>query len=260
MKKIIILLFITTLVGITSFAQTASKEEVKPITFKGKIHFERKQNVHKQLDERAKGSNGNNEWIEMAKKQNPKYKTDQFELFFTDQSSVYKPAPEGITESKMMMMNMPADRNIVYNDYANNKCIAEKKIFEKTYLVSDTFKNYNWKIKEEFRTIAGFSCRRAETIIMDSIYVIAFYSDAILAEGGPEGFSGLPGMILGVVIPRLNLTYFATKVDNYLPTEKELVIPSKGDKKDYAQLNKKIKESVSQWGEFMNVILWYVNL
>jgi GLPGLI family protein len=48
--------------------------------------------------------------------------------------------------------------------------------------------------------IAGFNCRRANAMIMDSIYVVAFYTDEILTTGGPESFSGLPGMILGVAL------------------------------------------------------------
>ncbi len=121
-------------------------------------------------------------------------------------------------------------------------------------------REFNWKISEEFRKIAGFNCRRAETIIMDSVYVIVFYTDAIIASGGPEGFSGLPGMILGVVMPRLNITYFATKVENYLPNEKEIVPPLKGDKKTYAELDANLKVSLSKWGDYLQRIMWFINV
>ncbi|MEN9339395.1 MAG: hypothetical protein RIQ62_707 [Bacteroidota bacterium] len=230
-----------------------------PISLKGKLTFERKMNNHKQMDEMAKGM-GSPSMAETFKKQIPKYKTDIFELFFTDKKSIYKPAKDGITESKMMMGAMPADRNIVYNNYENHTYTAEKKLFEKTYLVSDSLKQYQWKITEEFRKIAGFNCRRAETIIMDSVYVIAFYTDAIIAEGGPEGFNGLPGMILGIVMPRLNITYFATQYDNYLGDETVIEPPVKGEKVNYHDLDDKIHSSMKQWGDFMQRILWYVNL
>lgn len=241
----------------TGIAQQ-KKEEIPSITFKGKITYERKVNVHKQFDDMMKSNPQGAAMMDNLKKQVPKYKTDIFELFFNENVSVYKPAPNGISESKMMMGNTPADRNIIFNDFAKDSCIAEKKVFEKTYLVKDTLRSYPWKISEEFRKIAGFNCRRAETIIMDSIYVIAFYADGILTNGGPEGFNGLPGMILGIVMPRLNLTYFATKVDNYLPTEKELTPPVKGDKKSYQQIQTSLTESTKQWGEFAQRILWYV--
>jgi GLPGLI family protein len=77
----------------------------------------------------------------------------------------------------------------------------------------------------EYREIAGYNCRKAATIVMDSVYIIAFYTDEIPVSAGPESFNGLPGMILGIVIPRMNLTYFATKVETLQPTEKEFVLP-----------------------------------
>ncbi|HNB82183.1 MAG TPA: GLPGLI family protein, partial [Chitinophagaceae bacterium] len=142
------------------------------IAFRGKFTFERKLNQHKQMDEMMKGS-GNTSMAETIKKQVPKYKTDIFELQFDEKKSLYQPAPDGISDSKMMMGGIPSERNIVFNDYEKNQSVQEKKLFEKTYLVQDSLKTYSWKITEEFRKIAGFNCRRAETIIMDSVYVIA---------------------------------------------------------------------------------------
>ncbi len=230
------------------------------ITFKGKITFERKLNQHKQMDEMMKGRGGNNAMADNLKKNMPKYKTDIFELIFTENQSIYKPAKDGISESKMMFGGIPAEKNIIFNNYETDSTVAQKNIFEKTYLIKDSMKKYTWKITEEFRKIAGFNCRRAETVIMDSVYVIAFYTDAILADGGPEGFNGLPGMILGIVMPRLNLTYFATKVDNFVAYEKEIAPPSKGEKKDYRQMEASLKESLKQWGDFVQRIMWYTNV
>jgi GLPGLI family protein len=158
----------------------------------------------------------------------------------------------------MMMGNSPADRNIIFTDFENDSSISEKKVFEKTYLIKDSLRKSEWKITEEFRKIAGFNCRRAETVIMDSIYVIAFYTDAIMTQGGPEGFNGLPGMVMGIVMPRLNTTYFATKVDNYLPSEKDIYAPSKGDKKTNVQVEKTMRESMKQWGQYVDRMLWYI--
>ncbi|KXK41430.1 MAG: hypothetical protein UZ11_BCD004001972 [Bacteroidetes bacterium OLB11] len=151
-------------------------------------------------------------------------------------------------------------KNVVFSDFTHHLSISQKNIFEKSYLIKDSLRNYQWKIKEEFRTIAGFNCRRAETIIMDSIFVIAFYTDAIITNGGPEGFNGLPGMILGIVMPRLNITYFATNVENYLANEDEVIAPTKGDKNNYATLETDLSSSLKQWGNIAQRMLWYVNI
>jgi GLPGLI family protein len=255
MKQFVLISLMLLCVG-DAYTQSST---MPPIVFRGKLTFERKVNVHKQLDEMMKSS-GNMTMAETMKKQVPKYKTDMFDLFFNETQSVYKPAPDGISESKMMMGNMPADRNIVHSDFEKKQVVAEKKVYEKVYLVADSVKNYEWKITEEFRKIAGFNCRRAETIMMDSVYVIAFYTDAILANGGPEGFNGLPGMILGIVMPRLNLTYFATGIDMATPTEKDMTAPSKGEKVTYKTLESKIRESMKQWGDYLQRVLWYIQV
>jgi Protein of unknown function (Porph_ging). len=226
MIRIVIYFFtaVSLLLCPSSIAQT-SKNDPPPLAFKGVIRFERKLNMHKQIDEFMKSQSGGAGMMDQMKKQLPKYKTDIFELFFNESKTLYKPAKDGISESKMMFGGVPAEKNIVYKDLEKDSLIAEKKIFEKTYLLKDSIPTFRWKITEEFRNIAGYNCRRAETIIMDSVYVIAFYTDGIIASGGPESFGGLPGMILGIVMPRLNITYFATKVENFLPNEQEIGDP-----------------------------------
>lgn len=62
---------------------------------------------------------------------------------------------------------------------------------------------------------------------------ICFYTDDILVTGGPEGIHGLPGLILGVGIPRLHTTWFATKVEtNGVPTS-QILPATKVTKVDY---------------------------
>jgi GLPGLI family protein len=82
----------------------------------------------------------------------------------------------------------------------------------KPYLITDSIRKIHWKITSEIKMIAGFSCRRANAIIMDSVYVVAFYTDEIIPRGGPESFTGLPGMILGIALPYDHTTWFATRV------------------------------------------------
>ena len=77
---------------------------------------------------------------------------------------------------------------------------------------------FQWKLTDERKVIAGFDCIRANAIIYDSIYVVAFFSEQLLPAIGPESFSGLPGMILGVSIPHEHISWFATKINITIPT------------------------------------------
>ena len=84
---------------------------------------------------------------------------------------------------------------------------------------------------------------------MDSVYVIAFYTDQITTNGGPESFNGLPGMILGVAIPRINTTWFATKLELVEVKPQDLAAPLKGKKVDQAGLLKQLQGSMKEWGK-----------
>lgn len=78
--------------------------------------------------------------------------------------------------------------------------------------VEDSIPAIEWRLTNENRVIAGFNCRKATGKIMDSVYVFAFYTEEITIPGGPCSVSGLPGMILGMTIPRMYASWIATKV------------------------------------------------
>ena len=111
-------------------------------------------------------------------------------------------------------------------------------------------RNIKWKITDETRAIAGFQCRRANALIMDSIYVVAFYTDEIITNGGPESFSGLPGMILGVAIPHEHITWFATKVYTETIPEASVKPPVKGKKITNANLLTTLQDRMKDWGKW----------
>ncbi|RZL63627.1 MAG: GLPGLI family protein, partial [Pedobacter sp.] len=83
------------------------------------------------------------------------------------------------------------------------------------------------------------------------VYVVAFYTDEIPVSGGPETFSGLPGMILGVALPYEHITWFATSVTAAPVTdEKQLKPPVKGKPVDSKQLTTILKAATKDWGEW----------
>lgn len=218
----------------------------------GIITFERKENMHKMFSE-------DNSWNEARLKSMPKYKIDQFQLYFNTKQSLYKIFVED--ESPMFTWVKVANGNTVKKDMQANTYEAEKTIYEKSYRIKDSLPVYQWKLLGEYRNIAGYNCRKAATIIMDSIYIIAFYTDEIPVSSGPEAFNGLPGMILGVVIPRLNLTYFATKVETQiLPDNSFEVPPSKSKIKSFRDFNAEIARALEDWGEYGTKVLWKGNL
>jgi GLPGLI family protein len=79
--------------------------------------------------------------------------------------------------------------------------------------------------------------------------VVAFYAEDIHVPGGPESFTGFPGMIVKVSLPHEPVIWVANKVSAGLADEKKLVPPKKGTVVNYAQMLKVLTDAQSRWGE-----------
>ena len=168
---------------------------------------------------------------------------------------MYKILKEDPT-GKYVWGRKPSESDVVVKDIRNNQIALQRDIFEQTYLVKDSMQNYTWRITNETRNIAGFECRKAVTIICDSVYIVAFYTDEITVSSGPESFGGLPGMILGLAVPRLQMTWFATKVELKEPAPAVLAPKQKGKTVTWNTYEKDLSKAVSEWGKEGAKILW----
>lgn len=213
----------------------------------GKIEYEKRYNLYEML----KDNGDNNDWSELAKKTMPKFKLTYYDLSFSPEKSLYRPGRDNPENDKGLgwFNDLPAEANIIFTDFDAGKSVSQKDLFGEAFLIQDTTRRIKWKITDETRVIAGFNCRRANALIMDSIYVVAFYTDEILAPGGPESFSGLPGMILGVALPHQHVTWFATKVEVMEVKPAQFAVPTKGKKMSNAELVKVLNDKLKGWGK-----------
>lgn len=116
-------------------------------------------------------------------------------------------------------------------------------------LLQDSLVDVKWKITDEYRNIAGYDCRRANGVTLDSIFVVAFYTDQIPITAGPGGIHGLPGAILGFVVPELHYNIYATDIKvSPAPVRREL-----GQKKKDKPMNRRdfYKQLQSSMGQFI---------
>ena len=217
----------------------------------GKIEFEKKENVYKTIDMLVdEWGDDNGGWLEDVKKNTPQFSVNYFDLYFTQTKSLFKPGRDVITQNQNTWMQSSANQNIVATDLTTGFFTAQKDIYGSVFLIKDSARKVEWRITSETRDIAGFECRKAVGKLLDSIYVVAFYTDQILATGGPESFQGLPGMILGLAIPRLNTTWFATKLEIVPVTNAALAPPVKGKKNTSTTYEKTLVDLGKDWGKF----------
>jgi len=196
MKKAI-LLFI-------AFTITYFNVKAQQFIDKAVIEFEVKTNVKKTI--------GNGRWAEMLKENMPQFKTGYYQFSFNNNKSIYKFNRWAEGPKVPEFMRRDDEQNIYFLDHTANKMYQQKPIVGSNFMVEDSIPQINWRLTNESRMIAGFNCRKAVGKILDSVYVFVFYTEEIMIPGGPCSISGLPGMILGMTIPRMYTSFIATKV------------------------------------------------
>ena len=240
MKQLITILFVV--LSASAFSQARFIES-------GKIIYERKI-AQITLLEATQKQDENNIWIEEMKKVAPRIVTDSFSLSFNKNNTYYSALKESQDKPFLFQILKAGSDDFVAQDYNSNTSSSIRNFFDKTFYIKDSIKNYTWKIGNEVRDIAGFECRKAITKICDSVVVVAFYTEQITPSVGPENFNGLPGTILGIAVPRLSLTLFATRI------ELSEAVPGVDEKKvkklkptTRAQVNNDILKVVKDWGD-----------
>ncbi|HEX7845349.1 MAG TPA: GLPGLI family protein [Chitinophagaceae bacterium] len=242
MKKILLSLFVC----------YCSVLQAQQFVNSGLIEFEVRTNNHKVF--------GDGIWAEMFKDRIPQFSTTWYHYTFNNDKAVYK-FNRRDEASKLPWSRGEEEDNIWFSDYTAGAFTDQKFVFDNTYLLSDTLMNIEWKmVPNETREIAGFTCRKAVGVIFDSVYVFAFYTDEITISGGPMGIHGLPGMILGITIPRMFTSWIATKLQVSGVNTNIVTAPQKGKKKKATELQVDVQKATKDWGTWGQQSVWNIFL
>lgn len=215
-----------------------------------KVEFEKTTAVRQLMKDLQEG----NTWYEQNKDRYPVSIVNYYDFTGDTSRSIYQPGKDVPLDPRMWYRPV-GDKNIVYTDYQRGVSISQKPVFEETFLVEDSLMKIKWKLTTDVRNIAGYDCRKAIGILNDSIAVFAFYTDELLVNGGPEGIHGLPGMILGMGIPRLHATWFATKVEVFDVRMTKVVPATKGKKVNRRTLITSLAPIAQDWGTYGSKLL-----
>ncbi|HZY79970.1 MAG TPA: GLPGLI family protein, partial [Cyclobacteriaceae bacterium] len=150
MKIIIILtgIVVSLLAGLNVLtAQNASE---------GLIDYEVKMNMHRRIPKER----------EDMKAMIPEFRTENQQLFFNANESLYKKLEED-TEEQMsssgggggMQIRMQTPKIEIYLNNASQQRVVLQEFMGKEYLINDTLKVAPWKFGSETKTIAGYECK-----------------------------------------------------------------------------------------------------
>lgn len=257
MKKIQLILGL--LVALTSISTVVTAQMKE-----GKISYERKVNMHRNLPD------------PQMKSMIPEFRTDKFELIFNETASLFRSvvddeAPDPFANAGGggggMRMNFRMPTTTTYTDIAKQMQYEERAFFEKEFLIVDSLKQYKWKLSEETKTIAKQLCKKATTMVTapqmrmrisrggennnDSTAkapikpketeLVVWYAENIPVSVGPDNYSGLPGVIMQMDLDNGATVTTAVEVSVKYP-KKELVQPTKGEKMTRAQFQEQMQK------------------
>ncbi len=210
MKKIF--LIAASVLTLTATAQT--KE--------GRVVYERTTQMNNM---RMMGGGGNMPpEIQAQMDRMPKTRTDQFELLFTPEHSLYQFLPNATADDgnntfasggMVVQMRMANANEMTYVNHASGTRTDQREIMEKAFVVTDTIQKVQWKLSEETKQILSFTARKAtgstivtrpritmengkmkREVVTDTLQVIAWYTTDVPVPTGPNYHGQLPGLIL----------------------------------------------------------------
>jgi GLPGLI family protein len=180
-----------------------------------------------------------------------------------------------------MMASMTGGGGTFYKNVKDKNYLVDKDFMGKEFLVKDSLQTIKWKMEGETREIGGYMCMKATAVrpasksdfrnfrpkevkkegdkaetkekstnfmsdveLPKEINITAWYTPEIPVNQGPEGYWGLPGLILEVNDGKT--TIICSKVVMNVKEKTEIKAPTKGkeiSQKDYDEVvTAKMKE------------------
>ncbi len=201
---------------------------------------------------------------EMARRM-PASRTDQFELLFANNQSLWQVIPseegEGHTfttpNGGMAMFRSAGGNDIIYFNLDSKKRIDQREMFDRAFLVEDSVRKLSWKLSDETKTILNYPARKAtaqrigtRTVssmengelkrqeVTDTTSITAWFTSDIPVSFGPQDFQDqLPGLILELDVNNGRTIFRALEVSPKVNTS-DIKEPKKGKKMTTAEFAK----------------------
>lgn len=247
MKRSLIYMLVFMAVSLSPVqAQYAYFPDQGTITYEKTVHV--KNLLRRQLGMMKEGDFSKRFVEEMMNKANETAVLKK-KLSFRGKEVSYEPMQEKSDPAmeNLLRMGLIDHQPVIYQDLDKKRSKSSFEYGGSKILIDDSLMSVKWKITDEYREIAGYDCRRANGVVLDSVYVVAFYTDQIPTAGGPGTIHGLPGMILGFVVPEQHYNIYATKVEMNSPSVKTLSAGRRDTPMTRKQFEEQIRGRFGKW-------------
>ena len=200
----------------------------------GKIYFKESIKLNIQINEE------NKEMVKMIPTSQDSYKV----LFYNSNESLFKNEEKKNEDldikheegGSQMRVVFKVPQTSIYQNISENSFIQSQEFLDKEFLIVDQANDKKWKVTGEQKKVLDFMCIKA--VLADtSQKVIAWFTPQIPAAMGPNGYNGLPGMILALDTDDGQRLMAATKIEE-LPAGFVFTKPEKGKKVSKAEFKK----------------------
>lgn len=185
-------------------------------------------------------------------------KPNYYKLILSPEESVFEfieKVDNAQQEEQGRVMISFGDRSVLYKNLSEKISLKEANNWNVDYLITDSIKNYDWKITKETQEILGYETRKATAIVDSTKTLTAWYAPKLAFKNGPDNFNGLPGLILKAEQISKNKnqstrtqTYTAISI-NVGDTKTKITRPKKGKKVTQEQFKKESDEQMQKMRE-----------
>jgi GLPGLI family protein len=176
----------------------------------------------------------------------PKERKSKKELIFNTNASLYRLAESNqedeVTQETSggvaVMVKIQEPVEIIYSDLKTKINIEQREFMSRMFLIETKTDTAQWKLTGNQKAILGYNCMEAE-LIGSKKKTIAWFTPMIPVSTGPNGYVGLPGLILVMDIDDGKTVYTAQTIDLKTIDESLLVKPHEGKKvtrKEYEKI------------------------
>lgn len=179
----------------------------------------------------------------------------KYELYYTPTKSLYTAKEDDSNYG----YSWKEDDYLLIRDFREKQTKDLITFLGKSYLIEDDTPKYKWKILNEIKEVAGYLCMKAETIDpIKNTPVYAWFTNKIPVSGGPEGYGGLPGMILALELNENDVIIEALTVDIDLDVKLPIPKKMKGKKSNREDYNQKVSKYITETIEGRKNPFWQV--
>lgn len=165
----------------------------------------------------------------------PKSRTDQYELLFGNNQSLWQMLPSATEGDGFngpgMSIRFGGMNDVSYYNFEKGMRTDQREVMDRSFLILDTIRKGEWKLTEETRPILNYVARKAtssrpytrsqmtmengemkRTMVNDTMKIVAWFTTDIPVPVGPEAQGQLPGAVLELEMNNGQTVYKAVEV------------------------------------------------